>query len=34
MAEYQSTNMADLVADIASHIKDEVRTNGKLPSVR
>lgn len=34
MAEYQSTNMADLVADIASHIKDEVRTSGKLPSVR
>lgn len=34
MAEYQSTNMADLIADVASHIKDEVRTSGKLPSVR
>ena len=34
MAEYQSTNMADLVADIASHISDEVKTSGKLPSVR
>ena len=34
MAVAQSTNMADLVADIAQHIKDEVKTNGKLPSVR
>ncbi len=34
MAIAQSTNMADLVADVAQHIKDEVKTNGKLPSVR
>lgn len=34
MATLQSTTMKNLIADMASHIKDEVSTTGKLPSVR
>lgn len=34
MATYQSTNMAELIADVASLIKAEVKSTGDLPSVR
>ncbi len=34
MATEQSTTMKELIADIAQHIRDEVRVNGLLPSVK
>ena len=34
MATFQSTTTKELIADIAQHIKDEVKSTGKLPSIR
>lgn len=34
MATFQSTTTKELIEDIAQHIKDEVKSTGKLPSIR
>jgi hypothetical protein len=34
MATFQSTTTKELIADIAQHIKDEIKPTGKLPSIR
>ena len=34
MATANSTNMLDLIEDVRSHIKDEIKPNGSLPSLK